>query len=218
MIFTCILASVVCCLFLPQSRSSSLSHEAPAWIGVRTNREHVFNVVGFGAVGDGVTKDTKAVEKAVAAVKEAGAGTVYFPSGGRFLVAPFNLTSHCTVYIDAGASLVASPVPSDWPLIPALPSYGVAKHGGQLRHTSLIHGEDLKDVIITGANGTIDGQGSIWWHKRPDGYTPGHLIEIMRSTDVELSNLTLVNSPVGTTASSSLCNPNCSRLHGHLRW
>eukprot|EP01052_Picozoa_sp_SAG31_P024784 SAG31_NODE_2132_length_6374_cov_2.836813_2_plen_92_part_00 len=34
-------------------------------------------MVHFGVVGDGVTKDTVAVEKAVAAVKAAGAGTVY---------------------------------------------------------------------------------------------------------------------------------------------
>lgn len=215
--FACCLASMWCCLLPSESRLSSLSDEAPPWLGVHTGREHVFNVVGFGAVGDGVTKDTAAVEKAVAAVKEAGAGTVYFPSGGRFLIAPFNLTSHCTVYIDAGASLVASPVPSDWPLIPALPSYGVAKHGGQLRHSSLIHGEDLEDVIVTGANGTIDGQGKIWWHKRPDGYTAGHLIEFMRSVNVELSNLTLINSPVRTAACSSMCSFQHSKSHACLR-
>lgn len=180
--------------------SSAISGDTPAWLSAHTGRKNVYNVAQFGAVGDGTTKDTAAVEKAIAAVKAAGAGTVYFPSGGRFLVAPFNLTSHCTVYIDAGASLIASPLPLDWPLIPALPSYGVAKHGGQLRRTSLIHGEDLVDVVVTGANGTIDGQGAIWWHHRPGGYTPGHLIEFMRSIDIELSNLTLVNSPVRVTS------------------
>ena len=189
-------AAMLFWLLQPSQSVTSLSDEVPSWLFARTNREHVFNVVKYGAVGDGVTKDTAAVDRAVAAVKAAGAGTVYFPPLGRFLVAPFNLTSHCTVYIDAGASVIASQTPSDWPLIPALPSYGVAKHGGELRRTSLVHGEDLEDVVVTGANGTIDGQGAIWWHHRPGGYTAGHLIEFMRSDSVEVSNLTLINSPV----------------------
>lgn len=199
-----ILASraMVCCIFIallpevPPVASSGQSGEATFWVSVRTGRQRVFNVVHFGAVGDGVTKDTVAVEKAVAAVKAAGAGTVYFPPGRRFVVAPFNLTSHCTLYIDAGASLVASKLSSDWPLIPALPSYGVGQRGGELRRTSLIHGENLTDVVVTGANGTIDGQGAVWWHQNPGGYTPGHIIEFMHSTDIELSNLTLIDSPV----------------------
>ena len=42
--------------------------------------------------------------------------------------------------------------------IPALPSYGQGKHGGPTRRISLIHGENLTNVIITGKNGTIDGK------------------------------------------------------------
>ena len=174
------------------------SPPAPTSLAERKSRAAVFNVLDFGAVGDGITKDTAAVTKAVAAVAAAGSGTILFPGGRRFLVAPFNLTSHCTLYMDRNSTLLASDDPHDWPLIAALPSYGQGKKGGAVRRTSLIHGQNLTDVIITGANGTIDGQGAIWWRDRPGGWTPGHLIEFMWSTHVEISNLTLINSPFWT--------------------
>ena len=168
---------------------------------VRSERAQTFNVKEFGAVGDGKTKDTAAIEKAVAAVKAAGSGTIIFPSGGRFLTGPFNVTSHCTLFIDSGATLLGSADKSDWPVIPALPSYGQGKKGkkhGAGRRMSLIHGEHLSDVIVTGNNGTIDVQGSAWWDHKVHGDTPPHLFELMWSEDVELSYLTLTNSPFWT--------------------
>ena len=168
------------------------------WLAQLTGRKHVFDVIDFGAIGDGQTDDTAAVRGAIAAVAAAGDGVVYFAAGHVFLLAPFNVTSHCTVYIDANTTLLASTNPHDWPLIPAMPSYGQGKKGGTVRRTSFVHGERLSDVTITGANGTIDGQGALWWHDRPGGYTPGHLIELMWSEHVEISNLTLTNSPFWT--------------------
>lgn len=168
------------------------------WLRQRTGRRRLFNVMDFGAVGDGVRADSKAVQRAIAAVAAAGGGTLLFPRGGRFLTAPFNLTSHCTLYVDANATVLGSTDPDDWPLVPALPSYGQGKKGGLMRRTSLIHAENATDVVITGGNGTIDGQGAIWWRERPGGYTPGRLIEVLWSTQVEVSNLTLRNSPFWT--------------------
>ena len=157
-----------------------------------------FNVMDYGAVGDGIHKDTAAIVAAVAAVAAAGSGTVLFPSGGRFLTGPFNMTSHCTLYIDANATLLGSTDKDDWPMIPALPSYGQGKHGGPARRTSLIHGENLTDVVVTGNNGTIDGQGAAWWHHKHDDDTPPHMIEFMWSSDIEVSHLTLTNTAFWT--------------------
>ena len=172
-----------------------------AWVSERTGRAHMFNVMDFGAVGDGVTKDTAAIVKAVDAVTAAGEGAILFPSGGRFLTAPFNVTSHCTLFIDANATLLGSTDFDDWPLIPALPSYGQGRDHPGPRRTSLIHGQNMSDVVITGANGTIDGQGAPWWDDhlaKTELHTRGHLIELMWSTDITLSNLTLTNSPFWT--------------------
>jgi polygalacturonase len=51
---------------------------------------------------------------------------------------------------------------------------------------------------VSGDNGTIDGQGALWWEKFHKGelkYTRPYLIEIMYSENVQISSLTLVNSP-----------------------
>ncbi|KAL0379484.1 UNVERIFIED_CONTAM: putative polygalacturonase [Sesamum angustifolium] len=66
------------------------------------------------------------------------------------------------------------------------------------RYISLIFGINLTDVVVTGDNGTIDGQGELWWqqfHRKKLKYTRPYLIEIMHSENVQISNLTLVNSP-----------------------
>eukprot|EP01046_Picozoa_sp_COSAG06_P104079 COSAG06_NODE_50266_length_320_cov_0.470588_1_plen_49_part_10 len=38
---------------------------------------------------------------------------------------------------------------------------------------SLIHGFHLSDVVITGKNGTIDGNGEFWWRRHGSGCTKG---------------------------------------------
>lgn len=46
----------------------------------------VFNVMGFGAKGDGVTDDYSAIQAAINAAVNAGGGIVFFPPGGTYLV------------------------------------------------------------------------------------------------------------------------------------
>lgn len=53
-------------------------------------------------------------------------------------------------------------------------------------------------MYFSGGNGTIDGQGSIWWKKfkaNKLNNTRPYLIEIMYSNQVQISNLTMLNSP-----------------------
>ncbi|MBA0583963.1 hypothetical protein Gorai_014799 [Gossypium raimondii] len=56
-------------------------------------------------------------------------------------------------------------------------------------------------VLHAGDNGTIDGQGSVWWNwfkRKTLDYTRPHLVELMNSTGVVISNLTFSNSPFWT--------------------
>lgn len=119
--------------YVARPRPLSLQVLATLIFGLATcqsQRSKTFDVVkDFGAVGDGVVKDTAAIQRAVAAVAAAGSGTILFPSGHRFLTGPFNLTSHCTIFIDANATLLGSMEKADWPIIAALPSYGQGKKG-----------------------------------------------------------------------------------------
>ena len=60
----------------------------------------------------------------------------------------------------------------------------------------------MQDVVITGANGTVDGSGEKWWEahrKKLEGnITRGHLVEYMYSSSLLLSNVTFLNSPFWT--------------------
>ncbi|TVU43763.1 hypothetical protein EJB05_10255, partial [Eragrostis curvula] len=165
------------------------------------------SVEEFGAVGDGVTSNTAAFRRAVAALEEraraagGGGGARLEVPPGRWLTGSFNLTSRFTLFLHDGAVILGSQDPQEWPLVAPLPSYGRGRERLGPRHISLIHGEGLNDVVITGNNGTIDGQGKMWWElwwNRTLNHTRGHLIELVNSTNILLSNITLRNSPFWT--------------------
>ncbi|ERM99467.1 hypothetical protein AMTR_s00131p00115550 [Amborella trichopoda] len=166
-------------------------------------RPVAYNLSDFGGVGDGVTVNTKAFEKAIEAIsklRSSGGGQLNVESG-RWLTAPFNLTSHMTLFLAEDAVILGIEDERYWPLMPPLPSYGYGREHPGPRYGSLIHGQNLKDVVITGHNGTIDGQGPAWWRKYRKkllNHTRGPLIQLMWSSDVKISNVTLQNSPFWT--------------------
>ncbi|KAJ7944958.1 Pectin lyase-like superfamily protein [Quillaja saponaria] len=163
-------------------------------------RAHSASLTEFGGVGDGITSNTKAFQAAIEHLSlyaDVGGSQLYVPPG-KWLTGSFNLTSHFTLFLHQDAVLLASQDESEWPVIEPLPSYGRGRDTQGGRFISLIFGTNLTDVVITGDNGTIDGQGEIWWQKFHNGelkYTRPYLIEIMYSENIQISSLTLVNSP-----------------------
>ncbi|XP_078440840.1 putative polygalacturonase isoform X4 [Wolffia australiana] len=160
----------------------------------------VLNLMDFGAVGDGVTLNTEAFEKAVAAIKAKGGGKVLVPAG-KWLTGPFNLTSNLTLFLARGAEILGTDEEKLWTLMPALPSYGYGRERRGPRYGSLIHGQHLENVVITGENGTINGQGRSWWKKHllhQLNHTRGPLVQLMWSRNVLISNITLRDSPFWT--------------------
>ncbi|KAL6549931.1 hypothetical protein OROMI_020419 [Orobanche minor] len=163
-------------------------------------RAHSASLTDFGAVGDGSTLNTKAIQAAIDHLSqfESDGGSMLFVPAGKWLTGSFNVTSHFTLYLHKDAVLLASQDENDYAVIKALPSYGRGRDTVGGRYISLIFGTNLTDVVITGNNGTIDGQGHPWWDKFHKGelqYTRPYLIEIMFSENVQISNLTLLNSP-----------------------
>ncbi|XP_021892085.1 probable polygalacturonase [Carica papaya] len=163
-------------------------------------RKHTASLTDFGGVPDGKTSNTKAfkvaIDKLSSLAGDGGAQLIVPP--GKWLTGSFNLTSHFTLFIQQGAVILASQDESEWPLLPPLPSYGRGRDAPGDRFSSLIFGTNLTDVIITGNNGTIDGQGESWWKKFRNGElhnTRPYLIEIMHSDRVQISDITLINSP-----------------------
>lgn len=161
----------------------------------------------FGAVGDGVTDNTASIEAALRnASKHArdGGATLVFPGPGVYMSAPFNLTSNCTLWIGANATIKAVDDFARFPVVAPLPGYGTGRDHLGPRRAPFIGGYNLTDVVIAGDNGTIDGAGWEWWHAHFDGreaatnITRPRLIELMFTTGLVITNVTLVNSPFWT--------------------
>jgi polygalacturonase len=66
----------------------------------------ICDVHQMGAIGDGHTKDTAAIQKAIDACSVPGGGTVHF-AAGTYLSAPLDWKSHVKLQLDAGATLLA---------------------------------------------------------------------------------------------------------------
>ena len=141
-----------------------------------------FNVRTFGAKGDGAATDSPAINRAIEAAAAAGGGTVYFPAG-VYLSYSIHLKSKVGLYLDQGAVILAGPTPLEGTLTGG---YDHAEPQGEWEpyqdyghnhwHNSLIWGEDLHDISITGP-GLIWGKGlTRGWDKepgRPDTKKPG---------------------------------------------
>ncbi|KAL1322364.1 hypothetical protein HN51_067369 [Arachis hypogaea] len=163
-------------------------------------RAHTASLTDFGGVGDGKTSNTKAFQAAISNLSQYGSdgGSELYVPAGKWLTGSFSLTSHFTLYLDKDAVLLASQDMSEWPTLSPLPSYGRGRDAPAGRYQSFIFGTNLTDVIITGENGTIDGQGAFWWqqfHRKKLKYTRPYLIELMYSDNIQISTLTLLNSP-----------------------
>jgi len=118
----------------------------------------VFNVRTYGAVGDGKTLDSPAINKAIEACAEHGGGTVYLPAG-TYVSGSIHLKSNINIYLDAGATILGAPQEMNAYDTPE-PFEGRAyQDGGHTYfHNSLLWGEHLVHVSITGL-GMINGGG-----------------------------------------------------------
>ncbi|PON97796.1 Glycoside hydrolase [Trema orientale] len=182
-----------------ESRKAKVSIESYDYSAVSC-RSHSASLTDFGAVGDGTTSNTMSFQAAISHLSQfsSDGGSLLFVPPGRWLTGSFNLTSHFTLFLHKDAVLLGSQDENEWPVIEPLPSYGRGRDTEGGRFGSLIFGTNLTDVIITGDNGTIDGQGELWWKKFRSGqlnYTRPYLIELMYSDNIQISNLTLINSP-----------------------
>jgi polygalacturonase len=111
----------------------------------------VFNVKHYGAKGDGVSSDTKAINLAIAASVRAGGGTVYVPAG-TFVIGSVQLFSNINLYLESGAVLLGSSNNSDYLL---QKDYGFSDYGAGNK-LGLVFAVHAKNVAVTGM-GTIDG-------------------------------------------------------------
>jgi polygalacturonase len=122
----------------------------------------VFDVRNFGAVGDGKTIDSPAINRAIKAAGAKG-GTVYIPAGA-YACYSLRLKSSIAVYIEQGATLLAADTPREGttagydPAESNAPWEAFQDFGHNHWHNSLIWGENIHDVAVFGP-GLIWGRG-----------------------------------------------------------
>jgi polygalacturonase len=177
----------------------------PSWVDDVGAKSHpsgakVFPVSDFGAVGDGKTPSTAAIQSAIDACSKAGGGTVTF-TPGTYLTAALLVKSHVRLKIDKGVTLLGSHDEAAYPILPTRVA-GIEMPWP----AALINVNGQTDVEVSGG-GVIDGQGDFWWKKYWDlrkGYEPRkirwaadydcqrvRLIVIADSKDVTLANVNL---------------------------
>ncbi len=148
----------------------------------------------FGAKGDGATKDTAAIQKAIDACAAKGRGTVQL-SAGTYVSAPVVLKSNITLQLDKGATLLGSPDHGDYPAITMF-------HLPDLQ--PLVSATNATNVAITG-EGTIDGNGESWWKEARsirdhgvlgNGHPRPKLIIFDHCKNVRVEGVTVQNSPM----------------------
>ena len=128
----------------------------------------VFDVRNYGATGDGKTLDTDAVNRAIDAAATAGGGVVLFPAG-TYLCFSIHLKSHVHLHLLEGSTILAADSPKrgdqtgyNGGVYDAAEPKTVwdpyQDYGHNHWHNSLLWGEDLHDLSITGT-GLIYGKG-----------------------------------------------------------
>ena len=172
---------------------ATLSPSAWAQSGADAARVSTFAVRGAGAVGDGLAKDTAAVQRAIDACAGAGGGTVYF-APGTYLCGSLHLRTGVTLWLDAGATLKGSPDDGDYDPEEKLDFRTDSGSESTAFHHALIGGENVERVGIVGS-GTIDGN-----RAKRGGPKP---IALKQCRFVTIRDVTIANSPTTASACSA---------------
>ena len=121
-----------------------------AWMAVAVSSQNIYDILTFGAKGDGVTDDAVAIQKAIDRCSAEGGGVVLLPRNHVFLSGPVELKSNVELHLEATATLKANPNES----IYQLSAFGENRGEGML----WLWAKDAENISITG-KGTIHGNG-----------------------------------------------------------
>lgn len=163
------------------------------------NGKSVYNVMYFGAKGDGKTDDATAVQAAIDQCSRSGGGTVVIPAGHTLLCSPFRLASFVELHLEPNSRLLANPDESVY----TQSAFRENRGEGMM----WISGKDLEQVSITGT-GSIDGNGVAFMGKElEDSYElkpvtdfdpRPHVLTLTNIRKLEIRDVTICNSAYWT--------------------
>ena len=173
------------------------------------------SVKDCGAVGDGVTLDTKAIQAAIDSVAAQGGGVVEVPSG-VYLTGSIWLRDNIDLHLNPGAVIKGSPDLKDYcDENCCSQNEAEIKGGDYISGGHLIMGVGVRNVSITGP-GCIDGNsdaflldenGKRWAKKSKIPGRPGQMIWFVDSKDIRVKDVEIADSPYW-----SLFILNCDRV------
>lgn len=158
-----------------------------------------FNVTGYGANGNGVTDDAKAIQRAIDACSASGGGSVVFPSGKTFMAGPLHLKSNVDLHLQPNSVLLANPDEAVYT--------ESAFRGNRGEGMMWISGKDIQNISITG-RGRIDGNGVAFMGRELDDsyelkpvtdFDPRpHVLTLVNASNVKINDVTIANSAYWT--------------------
>ena len=164
-------------------------------------QQAVADITQYGAVGDGKTLNTTAIQQAIAACAKKGGGKVVVPAG-RFLSGTIVLKDNITFQLDRDALVLGSTNVNDYQnMDPFTDGLGVDVGW------ALLVAVDARNITIQG-EGTIDGQGAklkaeqILTDTRPESQRWGRrpfLLRVVRCEGVQVQGITLNYSAAWTS-------------------
>lgn len=131
------------------------------------------SVLDYGAIGDGITNDGKAIQSAIDACYKSGGGKVILPSGRTYISSSLVLKSNVEFHVETGAVLKASSNLRDFNLFNLnidynqeldIPSYSKCDYDGR-PFLYFIYAEHGENISISG-QGKIDGNEEIFYGKK----------------------------------------------------
>lgn len=118
-------------------------------------KRDTFNIMNYGAVADGMTLNSNAINKTIDECAKQGGGTVLIPRGS-FVTGPVIMKSNINLHLAKGALVIFSPDFNQYPLV-------VSTFEGveAARCQSPVTAEYLENIAITG-EGIMNGNGYYW--------------------------------------------------------